>query len=129
MRCPSEFYGAARRCGRSDTCQDSRGSPVPNCPSIIPSHSSRVHLSRVTIPSPRLPPFSMLALKRQTLGLTLSMIAALLALASSSAGAQDNYEIQVYGSTLLPPGPPMVELHSNFTTPGTTVPQDGALPP
>jgi hypothetical protein len=30
--------------------------------------------------------------------------------------AQDNYEIQVYGSDLVPPGATMFELHSNFTT-------------
>ena len=33
----------------------------------------------------------------------------------STAYAQDNYEIQVYGSELMPPQVTMVELHSNFT--------------
>ncbi|MGH9528291.1 MAG: hypothetical protein ACRD2S_00050, partial [Terriglobales bacterium] len=32
-----------------------------------------------------------------------------------AAYAQDNYEIQVYGSDLVPAGNTMVELHSNFT--------------
>lgn len=33
----------------------------------------------------------------------------------SSLSAQDNYEIQVYGSDLVPVGATMFELHSNFT--------------
>ena len=39
--------------------------------------------------------------------------------------AQDNYEIQVYGSELVKPGDTMLELHSNFTWEGskTTSPQ------
>ncbi len=43
--------------------------------------------------------------------------------------AQDNYEIQVYGSELVKPGDTMLELHSNFTWEGskTTSPQ-GMLP-
>ena len=32
-----------------------------------------------------------------------------------SALAQDNYEIQVYGSETVPTGKTMVELHSNYT--------------
>jgi hypothetical protein len=35
------------------------------------------------------------------------------------AHAQDNYEIQVYGSELVDPGHTMVELHSNFTIDGS----------
>ena len=38
------------------------------------------------------------------------------ALAASRISAQDNYEIQVYGSDLVPVGATMFELHSNFTT-------------
>ena len=38
------------------------------------------------------------------------------ACAASRISAQDNYEIQVYGSDLVPKGATMVELHSNFTT-------------
>ncbi|HEX4664420.1 MAG TPA: hypothetical protein VH196_08490, partial [Terriglobales bacterium] len=37
----------------------------------------------------------------------------------SSASAQGNYEIQVYGSDLVPEGTTMVELHSNYTVSGT----------
>jgi hypothetical protein len=35
---------------------------------------------------------------------------------ASAVAAQDNYEIQVYGSDLVPTGATMFELHSNFTT-------------
>jgi hypothetical protein len=45
-----------------------------------------------------------------------------------SARAQDNYEIQVYGSDLVDPGHTMVELHSNFTFQGSKSIQDGMLP-
>lgn len=36
-----------------------------------------------------------------------------------TAAAQNNYEIQVYGSDTVPPKSTMVELHSNFTIEGT----------
>jgi hypothetical protein len=36
--------------------------------------------------------------------------------------AQGNYEVQVYGSDTVAPGNTMVELHSNFTVDGSTVP-------
>jgi hypothetical protein len=42
--------------------------------------------------------------------------------------AQDNYEIQVYGSDLVAPGSTMVELHSNFTGDGRQQIEDGVLP-
>ncbi len=42
--------------------------------------------------------------------------------------AQGNYEVQVYGSDLVPPGVTMVELHSNFTASGTKTVVDGVLP-
>jgi hypothetical protein len=45
-----------------------------------------------------------------------------------AARAQDNYEIQVYGSDLVPAGRTMVELHSNFTVQGRTTVMDGLLP-
>src|SRR5258708_5389596 len=45
-----------------------------------------------------------------------------------SARAQENYEIQVYGSELVDPGHTMVELHSNFTFQGSKTIQDGMLP-
>lgn len=42
--------------------------------------------------------------------------------------AQDNYEIQVYGSELVDMGHTMVELHSNFTSDGSKKVDDGVLP-
>jgi hypothetical protein len=42
--------------------------------------------------------------------------------------AQDNYEIQVYGSETVPPDHTMVELHSNFTVEGSKTVTDGVLP-
>lgn len=44
------------------------------------------------------------------------------------AGAQENYEIQVYGSETVKPGSTMVELHSNYTFKGTRRTIDGVLP-
>jgi hypothetical protein len=53
----------------------------------------------------------------------------LLALASvRPLCAQDNYEIQVYPSDLVPSGHTMVELHSNFTVDGRSAEVDGLLP-
>ena len=45
-----------------------------------------------------------------------------------SARAQDNYEIQVYGSETVEKGHTMVELHSNFTEQGNTTSADGTIP-
>ena len=42
--------------------------------------------------------------------------------------AQDNYEIQVYGSDLVAPDHTMVELHSNFTVEGSKTTIDSSLP-
>lgn len=43
--------------------------------------------------------------------------------------AQDNYEIQVYGSETVAKDSTMIELHSNYTISGTkTVSEDGELP-
>src|ERR1700733_2226276 len=42
--------------------------------------------------------------------------------------AQDNYEIQVYGSETEEAGHTMVELHSNYTFDGSTSIIDGVLP-
>ena len=42
--------------------------------------------------------------------------------------AQDNYEIQVYGSETVPVGATMVELHSNFTADGRKETENGVLP-
>jgi hypothetical protein len=44
------------------------------------------------------------------------------------ARAQDNYEIQVYGSDMVGPRQTMVELHSNFTIDGSKTTVDGMLP-
>ena len=44
------------------------------------------------------------------------------------ANAQDNYEIQVYGSDTVDPGHTMVELHSNFTFQGSKTVVDGMYP-
>ncbi|HEX5227074.1 MAG TPA: hypothetical protein VFW44_05165 [Bryobacteraceae bacterium] len=51
-----------------------------------------------------------------------------LALLSLPLFAQDNYEIQVYGSELVPPGHTMLELHSNFTVQGQKTSLDGLYP-
>ena len=42
--------------------------------------------------------------------------------------AQDNYEIQVYGSETVAPGATMVELHSNYTVTGSKEVIDGMIP-
>jgi hypothetical protein len=57
-------------------------------------------------------------------------ISALLTLACAlPAAAQENYEIQVYGSETIPRAVTMYELHSNFTINGRrTVSSDGELP-
>jgi hypothetical protein len=41
------------------------------------------------------------------------------------ASAQDNYEIQVYGSETVPPGRTMFENHTNFTFSGTKKDENG----
>lgn len=47
---------------------------------------------------------------------------------STITKAQDNYEIQVYGSETVEKGRTMVELHSNYTANGFTNMVDGQLP-
>ncbi len=47
---------------------------------------------------------------------------------ASGLRAQGNYEVQVYGSELVPKGVTMVELHSNITVRGTKGTVDGVLP-
>ena len=47
---------------------------------------------------------------------------------SARCHAQENYEIQVYGSETVKPGKTMVELHSNYTFNGSTTKQEGVLP-
>jgi hypothetical protein len=51
-----------------------------------------------------------------------------LALTASPLLAQENYEIQVYGSPLTQAGHTMFELHSNYTTKGTLSSFDGTVP-
>ena len=51
-----------------------------------------------------------------------------LAAALAPALAQDNYEIQVYGSETVAPHATMVELHSNFTFEGSKQVEDGVRP-
>lgn len=46
----------------------------------------------------------------------------------SLAHAQDNYEIQVYGSETMAPRATMVEIHSNFAVEGSKTATDGMLP-
>ena len=52
----------------------------------------------------------------------------ILIFAASLSHAQDNYEIQVYGSDLVDPRHTMVELHSNFTIDGSKTIVDGVYP-
>jgi len=49
------------------------------------------------------------------------------AAAAPPAMAQDNFEIQVYGSETMAPGTTMIELHSNVAVDGTTRTVDGVL--
>jgi len=56
------------------------------------------------------------------------LLALILVLLPTRGRAQDNYEIQVYGSALVAPGQTMVELHSNYTADGRTGVVDGLLP-
>ena len=45
----------------------------------------------------------------------------------NAARAQENYEIQVYGSALVPVHQTMLELHSNFTARGSTLGSNGTF--
>lgn len=47
---------------------------------------------------------------------------------SFQAKSQDNYEIQVYGSSTMDKGKTMVELHSNFAINGNNEKVDGVVP-
>lgn len=55
-------------------------------------------------------------------------VIALLATLPLILRAQDNYEIQVYGSETVPAGETMLELHSNFTADGRKNVENGVLP-
>ena len=65
--------------------------------------------------------FGMITIKR------LSLVAAV-ALVGSTAGAQDNYEIQVYPSATAAPHTTLFELHSNWTGSGTRARTGSVLP-
>ena len=58
----------------------------------------------------------------------LILILLLFSIFASTVHAQDNYEIQVYGSDLVEPKNTMVELHSNFTFDGSKEEINGVLP-
>jgi len=58
----------------------------------------------------------------------LALVLLTVILAAPCGRAQDNYEIQVYGSDLVDPGHTMVELHSNFTIDGSKTIVDGVYP-
>lgn len=47
---------------------------------------------------------------------------------SARLAAQDNYEIQVYGSETVAKGRTMVELHSNYTANGFKIGEYGQFP-
>jgi cytochrome b561 len=57
-------------------------------------------------------------------GLILALLI-LLPAVNTTICAQDNYEIQVYGSETIPAGVTMVELHNNFTSTGEKKVVDG----
>ena len=56
------------------------------------------------------------------------LIAIVLLLAAAAARAQDNYEIQVYGSDTTDPGTTMLEFHTNYTLNGSRTVENGVLP-
>ncbi len=56
------------------------------------------------------------------------MISLVLLLLSTAARAQDNYEIQVYGSDLVAPNQTMVELHSNIAFSNSQIQAEGVRP-
>jgi len=66
-------------------------------------------------------------LSTRTFASTLATALAAIAFAAP-AGAQENYEIQVYGSETMPVGTTMFELHSNFAIEGRRVVEAGVLP-
>src|SRR5262249_26790304 len=49
-------------------------------------------------------------------------------LLAGQGAAQENFEIQVYGSETVPEGSTMVELHSNVAARGTTTTVEGVRP-
>lgn len=73
-------------------------------------------------------PRPLLSSARFRLAVLCASVLCVLGVTPSSSHAQDNYEIQVYGSDLVDPGHTMIELHSNFTFQGSKTIQDGMLP-
>jgi hypothetical protein len=63
-----------------------------------------------------------------TRSLMIACAATFAALVPPSAHAQENYEIQVYGSPLTPVGRTMFELHSNYTIDGQRTTSDKTVP-
>jgi len=61
-------------------------------------------------------------------GLLWVVVSAAQALVPTTAAAQGNFEIQVYGSETVAPGTTMFELHSNSAIRGTTRTEDGIRP-
>jgi hypothetical protein len=57
-----------------------------------------------------------------------TLVVLFLACCAASLRAQGNYEVQVYGSELVPKNVTMVELHSNYTISGVKQTIDGVLP-
>ena len=55
-------------------------------------------------------------------------MAVFVVIVTACAVAQDNYEIQVYASELVPPRNTMVEIHSNFTVNGSKTVVNGVQP-
>ncbi|HXK06888.1 MAG TPA: hypothetical protein VMS37_31125 [Verrucomicrobiae bacterium] len=56
------------------------------------------------------------------------ILAALCLGCAAGLRAQGNYEVQVYGSDLVPKGVTMTEFHSNYTINGSKTTTDGTLP-
>ena len=56
------------------------------------------------------------------------LVAVVSAAFSATARAQENYEIQVYGSETMPTGTTMFELHSNYALEGRRVVEASVLP-
>lgn len=64
----------------------------------------------------------------EAVNIGLLAVALLLLASTSPAGAQENFEIQVYGSETMAPGTTMLELHTNSALRGSTRKEDGVLP-
>src|SRR5258705_1581240 len=58
---------------------------------------------------------------------TVAVLGVMGALAAAPVAAQENFEIQVYGSETVAPGSTMVELHSNVAAVGTTRTENDVL--